>query len=101
MNTIENNFFKKMTLDELICFAKSLEFKEPEKPLEEWSDDECSFGSLSIALKNPVQIRSFKGICKMLPPLTLIFKQRLKNYIKMFYINKNQVQKEEVYENNI
>jgi len=103
MNTIENSFFKGMTLDELICFAKSLEFKEPEKPLEQWSDDECSFGSLSIALKNPVQIKSFKGICKMLPPLTLIFKQRLKNYIKMFYINQSQkqVQKEEVYENNI
>jgi len=103
MNTIENNFFKKMTLDELICFAKSVEYKEPDKPLEEWTDDECSFGSLSIALKNPVQIKSFKGICNMLPPLTLIFKQRLKNYIKMFFINKNQKQilKEHEYENNI
>lgn len=86
---IEKNFFKKMTLDELIIFAKTLNYIPPNKDIEQWSDEECSFGSLAIALQNPVQIRSFKGICKMLPPLTLIFKQRLKNYIKMFFNNTN------------
>ena len=88
---IENKFFKKMTLDELIIFAKTINYIPPDKDIDEWSDDECSFGSLAIALKNPVQIKSFKGICKMLPPLTLIFKQRLKNYIKMFYNNTNNI----------
>ncbi len=86
---IEKKFFKNMTLDELIIFAKTINYIPPNKGIEQWSDEECSFGSLAIALQNPVQIRSFKGICKMLPPLTLIFKQRLKNYIKMFINNPN------------
>tara|TARA_Y100000816_G_C25769469_1_gene404017 strand:- start:322 stop:594 length:273 start_codon:yes stop_codon:yes gene_type:complete len=79
---------KKLTMEELIIEARNVEYTNPNKDYNEWSEDEFYMKSINVALGSYEQIQSLINICKFLPPLKLFVKQQLRNYIKL-YTNKN------------
>lgn len=72
-------------LAELIIIAQNITYIEPNSTnMDEWSSDELVFKSIQIALNNPVQIKAGLHICDQFPPLKLIYKSILNQYIKYF-----------------
>ena len=72
-------------LVELIIIAQNIPYIEPQSEnMDDWSSDELVFKSIYIALNNPVQIKAGLHICNQFPPLKLIYKSILNQYIKYF-----------------
>ena len=72
-------------LVELIIIAQNIPYIEPQSEnMDEWTSDELVFKSIYIALNNPVQIKACLHICNQFPPLKLIYKSILNQYIKYF-----------------
>ena len=72
-------------LVELIIIAQNIPYIEPQSEnMDEWSSDELVFKSIYIALSNPVQIKAGLHICNQFPPLKLIYKSILNQYIRYF-----------------
>jgi hypothetical protein len=72
-------------LVELIIIAQNIPYIEPQSEnMDHWSSDELVFKSIYIALNNPVQIKAGLHICNQFPPLKLIYKSILNQYIKYF-----------------
>ena len=72
-------------LVELIIIAQNIPYIEPQSEnMDEWSSDELVFKSIYIALNNPVQIKAGLHICNQFPPLKLIYKSILNQYIRYF-----------------
>jgi hypothetical protein len=72
-------------LAELIIIAQNIPYVDPTSTnMDEWSSDELVFKSIQIALNNPVQIKAGLHICDQFPPLKLIYKSILNQYIKYF-----------------
>ena len=82
-----SSFIKKMTMEELILEAKTVNYSDPNKDYSMWSEEEFYMKSIHVALGSYEQIQSLINICKILPPLKLFVKQQLRTYIKMY--NKN------------
>jgi hypothetical protein len=72
-------------LVELIIIAQNIPYIEPQSEnMDDWSSDELVFKSIYIALNNPVQIKAGLHICNQFPPLKLIYKSILNQYIRYF-----------------
>ena len=72
-------------LVELIIIAQNIPYIEPQSEnMDEWTSDELVFKSIYIALNNPVQIKAGLHICNQFPPLKLIYKSILNQYIRYF-----------------
>ena len=51
---------------------------------DEWSHDELVFKSIKIALDSDIQIKAGLHICNEFPPLKIIYKSILRQYINYF-----------------
>lgn len=72
-------------LVELILIAQNIPYVEPNsQTIDNWTSDELVFKSIHIALNNPVQIKAGLHICDQFPPLKLVYKSILNQYIKYF-----------------
>ena len=72
-------------LIELIVYAKTINYIEPSSQnSDEWSHDELVFKSIKIALDNDIQIKAAIHICNQFPPLKIIYKSILRQYIDYF-----------------
>ena len=72
-------------LVELIAIAENIPYIAPINPnIDDWTSDELLYESIHIALVNRVQIRSALNICNTFPPLKLVYKSILTQYIKYF-----------------
>lgn len=72
-------------LIELIIIAQNINYIEPQSlNMDEWSSDELVFKSIHMALNNPIQIKAGLHFCQQFPPLKLIYKNILNQYIKYF-----------------
>ena len=72
-------------LVELIAIAENIPYIAPINPnIDHWTSDELLYESIHIALVNRVQIRSALNICNTFPPLKLVYKSILTQYIKYF-----------------
>jgi hypothetical protein len=72
-------------LIELVVIAQNITYIAPTNPdIEQWSSNELLFECIHIALHNPVQIKAGLHICDQFPPLKLIYKSILNQYIKYF-----------------
>jgi len=72
-------------LVELIAIAENILYIAPINPnIDDWTSDELLYESIHIALVNRVQIRSALNICNTFPPLKLVYKSILTQYIKYF-----------------
>ena len=72
---------KKPNLAELIQIASTVEYLEPDKPKEQWTDDDYFFKSIYIALHNPDQVHASNIICGWFPPMKVLFKAKLNAYL--------------------
>lgn len=80
-------------LPELIIIAQNITYIEPQLTnMDEWSSDELVFKSIYIALNNPVQIKAGLHICNQFPPLKLIYKSILNQYIRYFSNRQQSIQ---------
>jgi len=72
-------------LVELIAIAENIPYIAPINPnIDDWTSDELLYESIHIALVNRVQIRSALNICNTFPPLKLVYKSILTQYIRYF-----------------
>lgn len=72
-------------LVELIAYAKTINYIEPTSSnSDEWSHDELVFKSIKIALDSDIQIKAGLHICNQFPPLKIIYKSILRQYINYF-----------------
>lgn len=72
-------------LSELIIIAQNTPYIAPKSEnIESWTSDELVFKSIQLALNSPVQIKAGLHICEQFPPLKLIYKSILNQYIKYF-----------------
>lgn len=77
-------------LIELVIIAQNINYIEPQSTnSDEWSLDELTFKAIKMALDNPLQIKAGLAICDQFPPLKLIYKSILNQYIK-YYTKLNQ-----------
>tara|TARA_B100000035_G_C20981498_1_gene545643 strand:- start:611 stop:883 length:273 start_codon:yes stop_codon:yes gene_type:complete len=82
-----SSFIKKMTMEELIVEARTVEYSDPNKEYAMWSEEEFYMKSIYVALGSYEQIQALINICKVIPPLKLFVKQQLRNYIKTYKKN--------------
>jgi len=72
-------------LIELVVIAQNIPYITPTNPdIEQWSSNELLYECIHIALHNPIQIKAGLHICDQFPPLKLIYKSILNQYIKHF-----------------
>jgi|TARA_B100001287_G_scaffold27225_1_gene19612 hypothetical protein len=80
-----NNIFmetlKKLTLVELLELAKGVDYIPSSVPEEKWTTEEIYYGALSETINSRYQVRASEIICGFFPPLKLLFKKTIKNYI--------------------
>ena len=79
---MSSSLFRKKgpTFEELLQVASKLPFPEPQKPREEWSEDDVLCKSMNMSLKEEIQVDALKimaskGMVKM------VTKMLLKKYI--------------------
>jgi hypothetical protein len=90
-------------LVELIAYAKTINYVEPScENSDEWSHDELVFKSIKIALDSDIQIKAGLHICNQFPPLKIIYKSILRQYINYFTsLNLQQQQQHQQQDNNL
>uniref|UniRef100_A0A6C0EIC2 Uncharacterized protein n=1 Tax=viral metagenome TaxID=1070528 RepID=A0A6C0EIC2_9ZZZZ len=77
-------FMNGRTLEELIVQAKNVAYCNPNKPYDQWNDDEFIMKSIYIAVQHYEQTHSLISVCNTIPPLKIFVKAQLKTYIKMY-----------------
>lgn len=73
-----------MRIKELEDIARTISYCEPYKPQQEWSEDEITNYALYHTLNNYPFYRCLYIILDMLPPVKMIYKTKLKNYISTY-----------------
>lgn len=87
----------KLKLIELMAFAKNLTYYPPQYSEDKWSTEDIYHGALYETLHSRYQVRASEIICNIFPPLKLLFKNTLRNYIKLMLIrSKNSVSANEL-----
>lgn len=77
---------------ELIIIAQNTPYIAPNSEnVEDWTSDELVFKSIQLALNSPVQIKAGLHICDQFPPLKLIYKSILNQYIKHFTLRQQSL----------
>jgi hypothetical protein len=80
-----NNMFieglKKLTLVELLVLSKRVEYIPSSEPEDQWTTEEIYYGALSETINSRYQVKASEIICGFFPPLKLLFKKTIKNYI--------------------
>jgi len=72
-------------LVDMIVIAQNVPYYEPiSQNIDEWTSDELLYKSINISLENGIQIRAALNICNTFPPLKIIYKSILSNYIKHY-----------------
>jgi hypothetical protein len=66
-----------------MIFAKNFVYINPGTNEETWSIEEIYYAALYETLNSKYQIRASEIICGIFPPLKLLFKNTLRNYIKV------------------
>ena len=87
MSSIKESI-KNLKVNELIEVAKKIKYIAPNKEVNEYNEDEVCYGSISIIINNDVLIRGMNDTFKYFPPLKLLLKTNLKNYIE-YMVNLN------------
>ena len=77
MSTDLNN----LKLKELIYLAKHVTYIKPDKKYEDFSENEILFEAINYALNSQAQIDSLLNVCKNLPPVKLLAKDKIKKYL--------------------
>ena len=80
------NNFNKLKFTELICVAKTLSYYPPQYKEDEWTTEDIYHAALHETLQSRYQIRASEIICNVFPPLKLLFKNTLRNYIKLMMV---------------
>lgn len=79
-----NHDLSKLKIEELIYLAQHVTYIKPNKKYQEWSEDEILFDAIYVGVSNQSQIDTIYMSCKILPPLKLLIKERLKKFIKNY-----------------
>lgn len=79
---------KRYTMEQLFDICKHIQYVSPSKPLDDWSIDETYYAGLNIALQQPILLKCIFLIANSFPPLKLLIKATLKQYISL-YSNSN------------
>jgi len=79
---------KNLKVNELIEIAKKIKYIAPNKVVNEYNEDDVCYGSIFIIIHNEVLIRGMNDSFKYFPPLKLLLKTNLKNYIE-YMVNLN------------
>lgn len=87
---------KNLKLTELMVYAKKFEYINPGTNEETWSTEEIYYAALYETLHSKYQIRASEIICGIFPPLKLLFKNTIRNYIKVMTHRKIQLHNNEV-----
>jgi len=75
---------KKMKLVELLDLSTRADYKLPDKDFSEWGRDDVFEYSTCKVLSDEVLIKASLLLCDMVPPVKMLFKGRLRDYIKKF-----------------
>lgn len=74
-----------VNLVEMIQHAQSIPYISPNSEnIDNWTNEEVLYKSIEIALHNQIQIKAGLYITSVFPPLKLIYKSILKQYINHF-----------------
>jgi hypothetical protein len=76
--------FSKYTMIELFEICKHIQYTPPNKPMEQWDNDDIYNSSLNILVNQPILLKCIDLVCSSMPPLKLFIKTSLKNYIKKY-----------------
>ena len=71
-------------IEELLVQAKNVNYSDPVKSYDQWTDDEFNMKSIYIALQTYEQTHSLISVCNSIPPLKIFVKAQLKTYIKLY-----------------
>lgn len=82
---------KKLKLEELITLARNVNYIAPNKLVNEYTEDEICFGSINILIHNEILLKGMSDTLNAYPPLKLLLKSNLKNYIE-FMVNLNNTE---------
>lgn len=74
---------RSLKLTELMIYAKNFNYINPGTKEESWSTEEIYYAALHETLNSKYQIRASEIICGIFPPLKLLFKNTIRNYIKV------------------
>ena len=75
---------KSLKFDELIYLAKHVSYIKPDKEYESWTEDEILFHAMYLGINNNIQMDSIIITCKAYPPVKLIAKEKLRQYIQNY-----------------
>lgn len=74
---------KSLKLTDLMIYAKNFNYINPGTSEDTWSTEEIYYAALHETLHSKYQIRASEIICGIFPPLKLLFKNTIRNYIKV------------------
>lgn len=87
---ISNNEEKKLSglkLVELIVLAKTVEFPFTNLDLnniQNWSQPDLYDAAVSVVVSNNILVHASLKVCNTFPPLKILFKTTIRNYIKKY-----------------
>lgn len=77
--------YKKLKLEELMLYAKNVNFKtDTTETISSWGQDKLFNSAISIVINNDILTASALRICDMFPPLKILFKTTIRSYIKEY-----------------
>lgn len=74
---------KNLTMTQLFVLAKQVQYVPPSYPLNEWTTEDIYFGALKETIESQYQVMASEIVCGTFPPLKLLLKKTLRNYIKI------------------
>ncbi len=74
---------KSLKFNELLDVAKKIKYYPPSYSIEMWTPDDIYHGALSETLQSKYQIKASFQLCNTFTPLKLLFKNTIRNYIKI------------------
>lgn len=81
---VDNKKLNNLNLNELIFLAKNINYIQPSKEYNEWSENDILFDSIYIGLNHKSQIDTLINLCNMFSPIKLFAKEKLRTYINNF-----------------
>jgi hypothetical protein len=82
---------KKLKLNELMEIAKDLEYIPPSINIDTWPTEEIYYGAIYETLHSKYQKKASDIITSSFPPLKLLFKSNIRNYILIMYKRKTEL----------
>lgn len=77
--------YKKLKLEELMLYAKNVNFKtDTTDTIKSWEQNKLFNSAISIVINNDILTASALRICDMFPPLKILFKTTIRSYIKEY-----------------